>query len=98
MKIDHDSKLKDEKHYGAVAIEYPKIESHSIHKKVEVQKYPTREERIKLSNHKENKGQPRRHLLQNGWSVLSSKRLIAGDAFTFLRGRMGSFELVLCVP
>ena len=31
-------------------------------------------------------GQPRRHLLQSGWSVfVSSKRLVAGDAFIFLR-------------
>ncbi|KAG6516604.1 hypothetical protein ZIOFF_027073 [Zingiber officinale] len=33
------------------------------------------------------RGQPRRHLLTTGWSVfLSSKRLVAGDAFIFLRG------------
>ncbi|KAJ0988744.1 hypothetical protein J5N97_007100 [Dioscorea zingiberensis] len=33
------------------------------------------------------RGQPRRHLLQSGWSVfVSSKRLVAGDAFIFLRG------------
>ncbi|KAE8697326.1 Auxin response factor 23 [Hibiscus syriacus] len=33
------------------------------------------------------RGQPRRHLLQSGWSVfVSSKKLIAGDAFIFLRG------------
>ena len=32
------------------------------------------------------RGQPRRHLLQSGWSVfVSSKRLVAGDAFIFLR-------------
>jgi hypothetical protein len=31
-------------------------------------------------------GQPRRHLLQSGWSVfVSAKRLVAGDAFIFLR-------------
>lgn len=31
-------------------------------------------------------GQPRRHLLTTGWSIfLSSKRLVAGDAFIFLR-------------
>lgn len=31
-------------------------------------------------------GQPRRHLLTTGWSVfVSSKRLVAGDAFIFLR-------------
>ncbi|XP_062223079.1 auxin response factor 7-like [Phragmites australis] len=33
------------------------------------------------------RGQPRRHLLTTGWSVfVSSKRLVAGDAFIFLRG------------
>ncbi|XP_074583722.1 auxin response factor 9-like isoform X2 [Curcuma longa] len=33
------------------------------------------------------RGQPRRHLLTTGWSIfLSSKRLVAGDAFIFLRG------------
>ena len=31
-------------------------------------------------------GQPRRHLLTTGWSVfVSSKKLVAGDAFIFLR-------------
>lgn len=31
-------------------------------------------------------GQPRRHLLQSGWSVfVGSKKLVAGDAFIFLR-------------
>jgi auxin response factor len=31
-------------------------------------------------------GQPRRHLLTTGWSVfVSSKRLVAGDAFIFMR-------------
>ncbi|XP_019169796.1 PREDICTED: auxin response factor 2-like [Ipomoea nil] len=36
------------------------------------------------------RGQPRRHLLQSGWSVfVSSKRLVAGDAFIFLRGENG---------
>jgi B3 DNA binding domain len=31
-------------------------------------------------------GQPRRHLLTTGWSVfVSAKRLVAGDAFIFLR-------------
>ncbi|XP_059643079.1 auxin response factor 2B-like [Cornus florida] len=40
------------------------------------------------------RGQPRRHLLQSGWSVfVSSKRLVAGDAFIFLRGENGE----LCV-
>nr|WAK98323.1 ARF2 protein [Paeonia lactiflora] len=40
------------------------------------------------------RGQPRRHLLQSGWSVfVSSKRLVAGDAFIFLRGENGD----LCV-
>ncbi|XP_074589395.1 auxin response factor 7-like [Curcuma longa] len=32
------------------------------------------------------RGQPKRHLLTSGWSVfVSSKRLVAGDAFIFLR-------------
>jgi len=31
-------------------------------------------------------GQPKRHLLTTGWSVfVSSKRLVAGDAFIFMR-------------
>ena len=31
-------------------------------------------------------GQPRRHLLTTGWSVfVSAKKLVAGDAFIFLR-------------
>ncbi|KZV14968.1 auxin response factor 2 [Dorcoceras hygrometricum] len=38
------------------------------------------------------RGQPRRHLLQSGWSVfVSSKRLVAGDAFIFLRFDSYSF-------
>ncbi|KAJ8484240.1 hypothetical protein OPV22_016725 [Ensete ventricosum] len=33
------------------------------------------------------RGQPRRHLLTTGWSVfVSSKKLVAGDVFNFLRG------------
>lgn len=33
------------------------------------------------------RGQPKRHLLTTGWSVfVSSKKLVAGDAFIFLRG------------
>ncbi|KAH8516965.1 hypothetical protein H0E87_005067 [Populus deltoides] len=33
------------------------------------------------------RGQPRRHLLTTGWSTfVTSKRLVAGDAFVFLRG------------
>ncbi|CAN8264716.1 unnamed protein product [Cochlearia groenlandica] len=40
------------------------------------------------------RGQPRRHLLQSGWSVfVSSKRLIAGDAFIFLRGENGELRV-----
>ncbi|XP_039064834.1 auxin response factor 2A-like isoform X2 [Hibiscus syriacus] len=40
------------------------------------------------------RGQPRRHLLQNGWSVfVSSKRLVAGDAFIFLRGENGELRV-----
>ncbi|KAK8967070.1 Auxin response factor 2 [Platanthera guangdongensis] len=39
-------------------------------------------------------GQPRRHLLQSGWSVfVSSKRLVAGDAFIFLRGGNGELRV-----
>jgi hypothetical protein len=42
----------------------------------------------------QNSGQPRRHLLQSGWSVfVSSKRLVAGDAFIFLR-----YVVVPCPP
>ncbi|KAF9623015.1 hypothetical protein IFM89_035996 [Coptis chinensis] len=38
------------------------------------------------------RGQPRRHLLQSGWSVfVSSKRLVAGDAFIFLRTSPAEF-------
>ncbi|KAL3631755.1 Auxin response factor 2A [Castilleja foliolosa] len=40
------------------------------------------------------RGQPRRHLLQSGWSVfVSSKRLVAGDAFIFLRGENGQLRV-----
>ncbi|CAN8251939.1 unnamed protein product [Cochlearia groenlandica] len=40
------------------------------------------------------RGQPRRHLLQSGWSVfVSSKRLFAGDAFIFLRGENGELRV-----
>ncbi|KAJ7962598.1 Auxin response factor [Quillaja saponaria] len=40
------------------------------------------------------RGQPRRHLLTTGWSTfVTSKRLVAGDAFVFLRGANGD----LCV-
>ncbi|KAH0453611.1 hypothetical protein IEQ34_017935 [Dendrobium chrysotoxum] len=36
------------------------------------------------------RGQPRRHLLTTGWSVfVSSKKLVAGDAFIFIRGENG---------
>ncbi|XP_047951730.1 auxin response factor 2B-like [Salvia hispanica] len=39
------------------------------------------------------RGQPRRHLLQSGWSIfVSSKRLVAGDAFIFLRGEDGELR------
>ncbi|MBA0685539.1 hypothetical protein Goari_013195, partial [Gossypium aridum] len=38
--------------------------------------------------------QPRRHLLQSGWSVfVSSKKLVAGDAFIFLRGENGELRV-----
>ncbi|XP_076922585.1 auxin response factor 2B-like [Bidens hawaiensis] len=40
------------------------------------------------------RGQPRRHLLQSGWSVfVSSKRLVAGDTFIFLRGENGELRV-----
>ncbi|KAJ8550875.1 hypothetical protein K7X08_000245 [Anisodus acutangulus] len=37
---------------------------------------------------------PRRHLLQSGWSAfVSSKRVVAGDAFIFLRGENGELRV-----
>ncbi|CAA2958827.1 auxin response factor 18 isoform X1 [Olea europaea subsp. europaea] len=40
------------------------------------------------------RGQPRRHLLTTGWSTfVSSKRLVAGDAFVFLRGDNGELRV-----
>ncbi|KAH9323126.1 hypothetical protein KI387_017765 [Taxus chinensis] len=40
------------------------------------------------------RGQPRRHLLTTGWSIfVSSKRLVAGDAFIFLRGETGELRV-----
>nr|QCI44193.1 ARF7 [Lilium hybrid cultivar] len=40
------------------------------------------------------RGQPRRHLLTTGWSVfVSSKRLVAGDAFIFLRSENGEMRV-----
>lgn len=40
------------------------------------------------------RGQPRRHLLTTGWSVfVSAKKLIAGDAFIFLRGEYGELRV-----
>ncbi|XP_062202126.1 auxin response factor 24-like isoform X2 [Phragmites australis] len=40
------------------------------------------------------RGQPRRHLLQSGWSVfVSTKRLVAGDAFIFLRDENGELRV-----
>ncbi|KAB2008300.1 hypothetical protein ES319_D10G090200v1 [Gossypium barbadense] len=40
------------------------------------------------------RGQPRRHLLTTGWSVfVSSKKLVAGDAFIFLRGANGDLRV-----
>ncbi|KAL1212145.1 Auxin response factor 18 [Cardamine amara subsp. amara] len=40
------------------------------------------------------RGQPRRHLLTTGWSTyVSSKRLVAGDAFVFLRGENGDLRV-----
>ncbi|KAK4785939.1 hypothetical protein SAY86_002628 [Trapa natans] len=40
------------------------------------------------------RGQPRRHLLQSGWSLfVSAKKLVAGDAFIFLRGENGELRV-----
>nr|CAD1843494.1 unnamed protein product [Ananas comosus var. bracteatus] len=40
------------------------------------------------------RGQPRRHLLTTGWSTfVTSKRLVAGDAFIFLRGENGELRV-----
>ncbi|KAK1440408.1 hypothetical protein QVD17_06235 [Tagetes erecta] len=40
------------------------------------------------------RGQPRRHLLTTGWSVfVSAKKLVAGDAFIFLRGEKGELRV-----
>ncbi|CAA2980278.1 auxin response factor 1 [Olea europaea subsp. europaea] len=40
------------------------------------------------------RGQPRRHLLTTGWSVfVSAKKLVAGDAFIFLRGENGELRV-----
>ncbi|KAI4296146.1 hypothetical protein L6164_036128 [Bauhinia variegata] len=40
------------------------------------------------------RGQPRRHLLTTGWSVfVSSKKLVAGDAFIFLRDENGELRV-----
>ncbi|XP_022895629.1 auxin response factor 1 [Olea europaea var. sylvestris] len=40
------------------------------------------------------RGQPRRHLLTTGWSVfVSTKKLVAGDAFIFLRGENGELRV-----
>ncbi|WOG86835.1 hypothetical protein DCAR_0206054 [Daucus carota subsp. sativus] len=40
------------------------------------------------------RGQPRRHLLTTGWSTfVSSKRLVAGDAFVFLRDDVGELRV-----
>lgn len=40
------------------------------------------------------RGQPRRHLLTTGWSTfVTSKRLVAGDAFVFLRGDNGDLRV-----
>jgi len=40
------------------------------------------------------RGQPKRHLLTTGWSVfVSSKRLVAGDAFIFMRGENGELRV-----
>ncbi|XP_057778616.1 auxin response factor 18-like [Salvia miltiorrhiza] len=40
------------------------------------------------------RGQPRRHLLTTGWSTfVTSKRLVAGDCFVFLRGDNGELRV-----
>ncbi|CAN6467774.1 unnamed protein product [Victoria cruziana] len=40
------------------------------------------------------RGQPRRHLLTSGWSAfVSAKRLVAGDAFIFIRGENGDLRV-----
>ncbi|KAJ8898678.1 hypothetical protein K2173_004712 [Erythroxylum novogranatense] len=40
------------------------------------------------------RGQPKRHLLTNGWSTfVTSKRLVPGDAFIFLRGQNGELRV-----
>ncbi|XP_010518327.1 PREDICTED: auxin response factor 11-like isoform X2 [Camelina sativa] len=40
------------------------------------------------------RGQPRRHLLTTGWSTfVTSKRLVVGDAFVFLRGETGDLRV-----
>ncbi|XP_073145707.1 auxin response factor 1-like isoform X2 [Henckelia pumila] len=40
------------------------------------------------------RGQPRRHLLTTGWSVfVSAKKLVAGDAFIFLREENGDLRV-----
>lgn len=40
------------------------------------------------------RGQPRRHLLTTGWSTfVTSKKLVAGDAFVFLRGGNGELRV-----
>lgn len=40
------------------------------------------------------RGQPRRHLLTTGWSTfVTSKRLVAGDSFVFLRGENGDLRV-----
>ncbi|XP_022721647.1 auxin response factor 9-like isoform X2 [Durio zibethinus] len=45
------------------------------------------------------RGQPRRHLLTTGWSTfVTSKRLVAGDSFVFLRGENEELRVgVRCV-
>ncbi|KAG8382115.1 hypothetical protein BUALT_Bualt05G0042800 [Buddleja alternifolia] len=40
------------------------------------------------------RGQPRRHLLTTGWSTfVTSKRLVAGDSFVFMRGENGELRV-----
>ncbi|KAG6391444.1 hypothetical protein SASPL_149198 [Salvia splendens] len=40
------------------------------------------------------RGQPRRHLLTTGWSTfVTSKRIVAGDSFVFVRGENGDLRV-----
>lgn len=41
LDIDNDNKCKDGKHFGEIAIKYPKIEPHTNDEQIEVQNCPT---------------------------------------------------------